>query len=221
MNSHFPLGHQFEINNDEKMRSQIVPGNNADTIGSKPVSIVMAIALVLTVLVVSLVALKFMPANNQSDQTAVNAVQTGPANQEQGKQFNNMEYLEAFAWTARLKLEDLKLNHRLKIATSIEEGLVIKGKISTEEVSSWNEFLAWYEEKPEFPALALDVTTDAKTGNIPTLESVWFDKKPTAYFADGSFGNEGTILSDGWQIVDIESWAVFIRRKGTTITLPY
>lgn len=221
MNSHFPLGHQFEINDTKTIRSQLASHKPVTTGGSKIVPAVLTVALVFGMLLVSLFALKLFPSMKENDLSAVNAVQSEADNQAQNKLLSDMEYLNAFAWTARLKLEDLKLNHRLKIAVTSKEGLVIEGKISTEEISNWKSFLSWYEEKPEFPQLIHNVTSDAKTGNIPTLESVWFDKNPTAYFSDGSFGNEGSILTDGWQIVDIESWAVFIRRKGTTITLPY
>lgn len=130
-------------------------------------------------------------------------------------------HLEAYLWTAKLKLEDLKLNHRLDIGLSDTRTLKIEGNISKQEVPSWNSFQNWYESKEGFPKLDHKVSTNAKTGDIPELKSVWFDATPTAYFADGRFGNIGTVLNDGWKIVSIEAWAVFVERNGTTITLSY
>ena len=130
-------------------------------------------------------------------------------------------YVDSFIWTAKLKLEDLKLNHRLKITTNDQSQLLIVGNISSQEVPNWESFLNWYESREGFPDLVHTVGFGAVSGNIPILTSVWFDASPTAYFADGSSGRVGTVLKDGWKIVGIEAWAIFVERDGTTITLGY
>lgn len=131
------------------------------------------------------------------------------------------KFMDAFIWTTKLKLEDLKLNHRLEVSASKKNDLVIKGNISKQEAENWKAFLGWYESKNGFPKLNHYVETSATTSNIPELKSVWFDTKPTAYFADGRSGNIGTSFEDGWEIVSIEAWAVFVQRNGTTVMLQY
>ena len=132
-----------------------------------------------------------------------------------------VQHIDAYMWTAKLKLEDLKLNHRLKITSNDQTEIRIDGNISVQETSNWNIFLKWYETKEGFPKLVHAVNTSETKGNIPELKSVWFDASPTAYFTDGRFGNIGTVFEDGWKIVGIEAWAVFIEREGTMITLNY
>ena len=136
------------------------------------------------------------------------------------KQFN-AEYAEAFVWTVKLKLEDLKLNHRLQANISSDNKIRVEGNISAQEKLNWENFLEWYNGKKGFPTLLHSVEAIETEGNIPELKSVWFDLNPTAYFSDGRFGNMGTVFEDGWKIVSIEAWAVFIERDGTMITLAY
>lgn len=131
------------------------------------------------------------------------------------------KHIEAYAWTARLKVEELKLHHRLNVKVENENSISIDGNISKEETQNWDEFLAWYDTKPEFPTLSHQVEATAISGNIPKLKSVWFNENSTAYFTDGSFGNIGTIIQDGWEIKGIEGWAVFVERDEATITLSY
>lgn len=131
------------------------------------------------------------------------------------------KFMDAFVWTAKLKLEDLKLNHRLQVSVGEASELVVKGNISKEETQNWQTFLSWYESKDGFPNLQHSVETTATSGNIPELKSVWFDTNPTAYFTDGRSGNIGTLFEDGWKIVSIEAWAVFVERDGNTIMLNY
>ena len=131
------------------------------------------------------------------------------------------KFTDAFIWTTKLKLEDLKLNHRLQVSANNANDLVIKGNISKEEADNWQAFLNWYASKEGFPNLKHHVETSAISSNIPELKSVWFDKNPTAYFIDGRSGNIGTAFEDGWRIVSIEAWAVFVERNGTTVMLQY
>lgn len=130
-------------------------------------------------------------------------------------------FMEAFVWTTKLKLEDLKLNHRLQVTTNDANDVVINGNISKQEAPNWQAFLGWYESKDGFPVLTHNVNTNATSGNIPELKSVWFDTKPTVYFTDGRSGNIGTSFEDGWKIINIEAWAVFVERNGNTVMLQY
>lgn len=131
------------------------------------------------------------------------------------------QHQEAFAWTAKLKLQELMLHHRLDITTTQTDGLEIKGSISLQEKERWTQFLDWYEARESFPELKHQVSTTAVSGNIPNLKSVWFGSNPTAYFQDGSFGNVGTYIQDGWKVVGIEPWGVFVERDAVVITLGY
>lgn len=141
--------------------------------------------------------------------------------EQETKQTIPLKHLDAYLWTAKLKLEDLKLNHRLAISLSDENNLRITGIISMQETANWQSFQEWYKTKEGFPKLVHSVNANASSGDIPELKSVWFDANPTAYFVDGRFGKIGAVLDDGWKIVSIEAWAVFVERNGTTIALNY
>jgi len=133
----------------------------------------------------------------------------------------NLKHMEAFVWAARLKLQEFRLHHRLGVGTNEQEALEIIGAVSKEEHESWIEFLDWYTTREGFPPLDHKVTATAISGNIPQLQSVWFGSNPTAYFQDGSFGNIGTDIQDGWKIIGIEPWAVFVERDRVIVTLGY
>lgn len=133
----------------------------------------------------------------------------------------NTENLDPFVWTTRLKVEDVKLHHRLKVSATPDNKVEISGSISPKEVENWEKFLAWYDTKDGFPALHHTVSANAVSGDIPELKSVWFHKDPIAYFQDGTFGSAGSILQDGWTIKNIEAWAVLIERDGAMVTLSY
>jgi len=151
---------------------------------------------------------------NGSDKRPVPAIETASSNL-------NTEHLEAFVWAARLKLQELKLHHRLKVETKESKALEIIGVVSKQEQKSWVSFLHWYSTREGFPILNHKVTAIAVSGNIPELQSVWFGSNPTAYFQDGSFGNIGTTIHDGWKIIGIEPWAVFVERDSIIVTLGY
>ena len=168
------------------------------------------LVLCLAIVAITPLSLKLMPKAHTDTQEVVVTEKQMPA-----------KYTDAYIWTAKLKLEDLKLNHRLKINSNDANSIKIDGNISPQEVGRWEEFLNWYHGKEGFPMLTHSVNASAIEGNIPELKSVWFNNSPTAYFADGSFGKIGSVLNDGWKIVSIEAWAVFVERDGTTITLAY
>jgi len=168
------------------------------------------IILGLVVVAITPLSLKLMPKAHTDTQNIVVVEKQAPA-----------KYMDAFIWTAKLKLEDLKLNHRLKINSDDSSSMKIDGDISQQEVERWQEFLNWYDGKEGFPVLSHSINVSTIEGNIPELKSVWFNNRPTVYFTDGRFGTIGTIFDDGWKIVSIEAWAVFIERDGALITLSY
>lgn len=132
-----------------------------------------------------------------------------------------IEHVEAYVWTTKLKVEELNLHHRLDVKATNKNSIIVDGKISKEEAGDWDTFLKWYESKADFPPLSHKVEATAISGNIPKLQSVWFNEEPTAYFKDGSFGSIGTVIQDGWEIKGIEPWAVFVERDNAIITLNF
>ena len=130
-------------------------------------------------------------------------------------------YVDAYIWTAKLKLEELQLNHRLQLSLYEQSAIQINGNISAKEMPNWERFLEWYGGREGFPKLFHDVSATAISGNIPELKSVWFGSSPKVYFLDGQVGKLGATLKDGWKIISIEAWAVFVERDGITITLSY
>jgi len=131
------------------------------------------------------------------------------------------EINEAFAWTVRTKLEDLKLNHRLRAASTPDGSVRVYGSVSDKELPRWTSFLQWYDTTSGFPPLIRDVNRSDIDQNLPLIKSVWLDAKPTVFFKDGSVGGIGANIKDGWKIVDITNASVSIERDGAIISLTY
>lgn len=128
---------------------------------------------------------------------------------------------KAYAWTVRTKLEDLKLNHRLRVSSTAEGSIRLSGTISDADVPAWTAFLRWYDTKPTFPSLIRDVKRTTIDRNLPEIKSVWLDQEPTVFLKDGTVAKIGSRLKDGWTIVSIDATDVKIERDGTIISLTY
>jgi len=129
--------------------------------------------------------------------------------------------LESFSWTARTKLEDLKLNHRLRVSATATGSLRIFGNISDGELPRWTNFLQWYDSNPTFPPLIRDVNRQNINKDLPKISSVWIDDNPSVVFNDGVVANVGSEIRGGWRVVSIDTAAVVIERDGSVISLTY
>ncbi len=128
---------------------------------------------------------------------------------------------EAFAWTVRVKLEDLKLNHKLRASPTADGSIRVYGNVSDAELPRWTSFLQWYDSTSNFPPLIRDVSRAKIGSNIPQIKSVWLDDNPSVFFKDGIVGSIGSNIKDGWKIVDINDASVMIERDGAVISLTY
>lgn len=129
--------------------------------------------------------------------------------------------LEAFSWTARTKLEDLKLNHRLRVSPTNTGSLRVYGNISDQELDRWTGFLQWYDSNPAFPPLIRDVNRSDVDRDLPQINSVWMDDQPTVVFSDGTIASVGSQLKDGWKLVSISDQNVTLERDGAYVSLTY
>lgn len=133
----------------------------------------------------------------------------------------NQDHDQAFAWTVRVKLEDLQLNHKLRVSPTADGSIRVYGNVSDDELPRWTSFLQWYDTTSNFPPLIRDVSR-AKVGtNLPQIKSVWLDDNPSVFFKDGTVGNVGSSLKAGWKIVSIDDASVMIERDGAIISLTY
>ena len=205
----------MQANSDKAYKNEALNGANLETNPSNSISPWFVALASLSALSIGVMLFGGVPKNIKETYLATPQI---VAEQEATVQ---SKFMDAFVWTTKLKLEDLKLNHRLQVSASETNELKIKGNISKQEAKNWKAFLDWYEAKDGFPKLNHYVEASATTSNIPELKSVWFDTKPTAYFTDGRSGSIGTSFEDGWEIVSIEAWAVFVQRNGTTVMLQY
>lgn len=128
---------------------------------------------------------------------------------------------KAFAWTVRVKLEDLKLNHKLRASTTSDGSIRVFGNISDKELPRWTSFLQWYDTSSNFPPLIRDVSRVGVDNNLPKIKSVWIDDNPSVFFKNGVVGNVGSKIKDGWKIVDISNSSVMIERDGTVVSLTF
>jgi hypothetical protein len=128
---------------------------------------------------------------------------------------------EAFAWTVRVKLEDLQLNHKLRTVKTADGSIRVSGNISDKELPRWTSFLQWYDSTSSFPPLIRDVSRDNVSTDLPQIKSVWLDDNPSVFFKDGTVGNIGSSIKAGWKIVSIDETNVMIERDGSVISLTY
>lgn len=128
---------------------------------------------------------------------------------------------EAFAWTVRVKLEDLQLNHKLRTVKTADGSIRVSGNISDKELPRWTSFLQWYDSTSNFPPLIRDVSRDNVSTDLPQIKSVWLDDNPSVFFKDGTVGNIGSSIKAGWKIVSIDETNVMIERDGSVISLTY
>ncbi len=129
--------------------------------------------------------------------------------------------LESFSWTARTKLEDLKLNHRLRVSPTATGSLRVFGTISDNELPRWTNFLQWYDSNPNFPSLIRDVNRQGVNKDLPKIATVWLDANPSVIFNDGIVASIGSELRGGWKVISIDTTAVTIERDGSVISLTY
>lgn len=134
---------------------------------------------------------------------------------------SNQPHDEAFAWTVRVKLEDLKLNHKLRALPTTDGSIRVFGNISDAELPRWTSFLQWYDTTSNFPPLIRDVSRAEMGTDLPQIKSVWLDNNPSVFFKDGIVGNVGSSIKGGWKIVDITDASVMIERDGAIISLTY
>jgi len=128
---------------------------------------------------------------------------------------------EAFAWTVRVKLEDLQLNHKLRASSTADGSIRVYGNVSDKELPRWTSFLQWYDTTSNFPPLIRDVSRAKAGTNLPQIKSVWLDDNPSVFFKDGTVGSVGSNIKAGWKIVDITDANVMIERDGAIISLTY
>lgn len=156
---------------------------------------------------------------------ALNVIQTGISKQRDKYLGASMDttkgQLEAFSWTARTKLEDLKLNHRLRVNPTSTGSLRVYGNISDQELDRWTGFLQWYDSNPGFPPLIRDVNRSDVDRDLPQINSVWMDDQPTVVFSDGTIAAVGSQLKDGWKLVSISDRNVTLERDGAYVSLTY
>ncbi len=128
---------------------------------------------------------------------------------------------DTYFWTVRTKLEELHLNHRIRVTKTGLDSLRVSGTVMDNELGSWNAFLRWYDSKNGFPSLIRDVRrTDVET-DLPRIKSVWLDKEPAVFFRDGTTAKVGSHLDAGWVVIGINNTSVTIERDGATISLTY
>lgn len=134
---------------------------------------------------------------------------------------STQDHDQAFAWTVRVKLEDLQLNHKLRVSPTADGSIRVFGNISDKELPRWTSFLQWYDTTSNFPPLIRDVSRANVNTNLPQIKSVWLDDNPSVFFKDGTVGNVGSSLKAGWKIVGIDDVSVMIERDGAIISLTY
>jgi len=133
----------------------------------------------------------------------------------------SQDHEQAYAWTVRVKLEDLQLNHKLRVSSTADGSIRIYGNVSDKELPRWTSFLQWYDTTKNFPPLIRDVSRANMGTDLPQIKSVWLDDNPSVFFKDGTVGKVGSNIKAGWKIVSIDDASIMIERDGAIISLTY
>lgn len=126
---------------------------------------------------------------------------------------------EQFVWAVKIKLEDLKLSHKVT-ANAMDNGSIrIRGTIGDNDTANWNSFLYWYDQRKGFPTAVRDVKRDKQESDLPKVKSIWMEEPATAFFQDGTSATIGEKLWFDWVVVDITRAGVVLERDGSRLEL--
>ncbi|MEM7067626.1 MAG: hypothetical protein AAF478_01985 [Pseudomonadota bacterium] len=157
----------------------------------------------------------FVSGRGNNDSVIVAAKPTEPSH------VGAQQYLEAFAWLARGKLEDLEIHQSLKVSVTESNEVEITGTIFTVQNGRYQLFKKWFSSNKNFPALLDRVTRIEAFSDIPSVKSVWLGEVPVAYFNDGTSGQVGGEIGDGWEILEIGRTEINLQKDGTIIALQF
>ncbi|MEM7216014.1 MAG: hypothetical protein AAF423_10765 [Pseudomonadota bacterium] len=136
-------------------------------------------------------------------------------------ELNRERYLEAYAWSARIKLESLSLHHGIRVNVTEDKMLLASGNIPQNISSRYRLFKQWYSLQEGFPPLLEEVSFSELTITPPALKSVWFHEPATAFFEDGTSGEIGGLVGEGWKILDIQPDELVLYKNGNTFLLQF
>ena len=131
------------------------------------------------------------------------------------------ERLEALAWTVRTQLEDLGIGDRVSVIPNLNGELKVIGKLTDRDEPAWNSFLQWYATRTGYPQLLQNIELTNAPDDVPELNSIWLDDKPSVIFRSGSIGQVGSEIENGWIVVSISRSAVVLTRDGEYVTLTF
>ncbi len=131
------------------------------------------------------------------------------------------KYLEAFAWVARGRLEDLGIHHSLTVNAAGPNHIEITGQITEQQSGRYEVFKSWFKKQENYPELRDKVEKVEVFGLLPGVKSVWLGEKLMAFFDDGSSGGIGERIGENWEIVDIDQAEIILQRDGTIIAMEY
>ena len=183
----------------------------------RTVMVVAAVSAVVGVTLPAIANLKLQPAKSEKQLEA--SVET-PSQTRIGA-LSEAEYLEAFVWVARGKLEDLGIHHTLSVKVSGPNHIEISGNIAESFSGRYELFKHWFNNRENFPELQDKVQKVEVFGAIPGVKSVWLGEKQLAFFDDGSSGGVGAMIGEGWEILKIDQLEIVLQREGTVVAVEY
>ena len=134
---------------------------------------------------------------------------------------NSEEYMNAFVWTTRVRLEDLGLGKSLKVSSTPDGKILIRGALLPNHLGRYNIFKGWFQSRESYPPLVDEVSFIKTSGLFPKIRSVWLGDEPTIHLANGKNAKVGSTFGDGWTVVEIGRLAMTLERNGTIIELSY
>jgi len=131
------------------------------------------------------------------------------------------DYMDAYVWTARVRLEALGLDRYLRVSATENNQIFVSGQLLPGLESRYEMFKTWFNAHETFPPLVDEVNVIKATGNFPRVLSVWLGDKPSVHLETGTNVGIGGNIGDGWTVVAINALALILERDGTVIELSH
>ncbi len=144
-----------------------------------------------------------------------------PVAEKQPVTLNQEDYLNAFVWTTRVHLQDLRLGNSLKVSTTPDGEILIRGTLLPGHAGRYDMFRAWFQSREAYPPLVDAVSFVKLSDHFPKIRSVWLGENPVLHLDNGKDATVGSTMGDGWIIVEIGRLAMKLERDGAVIELIY
>lgn len=132
---------------------------------------------------------------------------------------NTADHLDAYAWSVRVRLENLDILRPLAVSVTGDGKIAVTGNLMKTHEERYRAFKQWMQEQNGFPELVDQVNILEISPEFPRVRSVWLGTKPAVHFETGESASIGTVIANGWTILSISRDSITLERQGTVIEM--